>query len=317
MESKKIIVVGSTNMDMVVKTSHIPEPGETVLAGSFFMNPGGKGANQAVAAARIGGNVIFVSKVGNDVFGKQSMQLFDEEGINTFYLVSDLDAPSGVALITVDQEGENSIVVASGANANLLPEDLDDLFKEVDQHTIILLQLEIPMKTVEFVIHQASKKGAVVILNPAPMNTLSNEILHSLNILTPNKKEAEMLSGILVNDTASAIQAATAIHHLGVRNVIITMGSHGAIVCEEGEVYEVPAPKVNAIDTTAAGDVFSGALAIAISEGKELRNAVQFACRAAAISVTRLGAQSSIPYRNELLAEEIPMKIHSEINKSQ
>lgn len=317
MESKKIIVVGSTNMDMVVKTSHIPEPGETVLAGSFFMNPGGKGANQAVAAARIGGNVIFVSKVGNDVFGKQSMQLFDEEGINTFYLVSDLDAPSGVALITVDQEGENSIVVASGANANLLPEDLDDLFKEVDQHTIILLQLEIPMKTVEFVIHQASKKGAVVILNPAPMNTLSKEILHSLNILTPNKKEAEMLSGILVNDTASAIQAATAIHHLGVRNVIITMGAHGAIVCEEGEVYEVPAPKVNAIDTTAAGDVFSGALAIAISEGKELRDAVKFACRAAAISVTRLGAQSSIPYRNELLAEEIPMKIHSEINKSQ
>lgn len=305
MQTRKIVVIGSTNMDMVVKTTHIPDPGETVLAGSFFMNPGGKGANQAVAAARTGGDVFFVTKVGNDVFGKQAVQIFDEEGINTVYLLSDAEAPSGVALITVDDKGENSIVVAAGANANLLPDDLNEISKEIEENTIILMQLEIPINTVRQAIRISKAKKACVVLNPAPMTELSEDILKGVDILTPNQKEAEMLSGIPVKDVASGYEAAKRIRELGVDNVIVTMGAAGSVVCEEGEMYQVPAPKVNAVDTTAAGDVFSGALVTGLSKGKVLREAVIYASRAAAISVTRLGAQSSVPYQNEIFSEEI------------
>jgi ribokinase len=307
MESKKIVVVGSTNMDMVVKTGHIPVPGETVLTGSFFMNPGGKGANQAVAIARLGGEVIFISKVGNDVFGKQSSQLFDDEGINTFHILSDDELPSGVALITVDQEGENSIVVASGANANLFPSDLEDALEEIANASIVLMQLEIPMETVEFVAGYAASKGVRVILNPAPMNKLSPELLSHIDIITPNKTEAEMLSGITVTNMESARKAAKAIYEKGIKNVVVTMGPMGAVIYQDGKTTIVPAQKVDAVDTTAAGDVFNGALAVALSEEKTLTEAVQFACMVAAISVTRMGAQSSIPYRNEFIAGGMTM----------
>lgn len=300
MDVKKIIVIGSTNMDMVVKTTHIPEPGETVLAGSFFMNSGGKGANQAVAAARIGGDVIFVTRLGNDVFGKQALQVFGEENIDTSYILSDPETPSGVALITVDQEGENSIVVASGANANLGPGDLDAVVGEINENTILLLQLEIPMTTVRSAVVTGRRKGACVVLNPAPMKELSHEVLKNINILTPNRKEAETLSGIKIKDIPTAIEAAKKIHELGVEKVVITMGDLGAVICENGESYEIPVPKVKTVDTTAAGDVFNGALCLALSEGRKLSSAVKFANSAAAISVTRLGAQTSIPYRNEL-----------------
>ncbi|MET6996980.1 ribokinase [Chitinophaga defluvii] len=306
MSAKKIIVVGSTNMDMVVKTSHIPVPGETVLGGSFFMNPGGKGANQAVAVARLGGEVSFISKVGNDIFGKQSSQLFEEEGISTRYLLADAGEPSGVALITVDAHGENSIVVASGANANLLPKDLEAALNEIAGAGILLMQLEIPMETVHFAAKYAASLGIKVILNPAPMNTLTPELLQHVHIITPNSKEAEMLSGIPVNSIADARKAATLIAGMGVKNVVITMGAQGALILEDGRFEEVPARPVEAVDTTAAGDVFNGALAVALSEGKTLAEAVQFACQAAAISVTRLGAQSSIPHRNELIVSNLP-----------
>jgi ribokinase len=305
MENRKIVVVGSTNMDMVVTTHHIPVPGETVLGGSFFMNPGGKGANQAVAVARLGGEAVFISKMGNDVFGKQSSQLLDEEGINTFYLLSDSDLPSGVALITVDQTGENSIVVASGANANLLPADLQTALMEIGDASTILMQLEIPMETVFFVAKYAAGKGIRVILNPAPASTLSPELLSHIDIITPNKTEAEMLSGVKVTNLDSAKKAARAIHELGVKDVVVTMGPLGAVIYQNGQHQVVPAPKTEAIDTTAAGDVFNGALAVALSEGKSLIDAVKFACDAAAISVTRMGAQSSIPYRNELIVAKI------------
>lgn len=303
MAAQKIVVVGSTNMDMVVKTHHIPLPGETVLAGSFFMNPGGKGANQAVAVARLGGRAVFISKVGNDVFGKQSAQLFDEEGINTYYLLSDDELPSGVALITVDHEGENSIVVASGANANLNPSDVEEALMEITSAGIILMQLEIPMSTVLHVARHAAARGVLVILNPAPANILSPELLGHIDILTPNQMEAEMISGIKVSDLESAKKAAKAICGLGVRNVVVTMGARGAVICQDGKTSAVPARKVDALDTTAAGDVFNGALAVGLSEGKSLSEAVHFACIAASMSVTRMGAQSSIPYRNELIAE--------------
>ncbi len=305
MKNKKIVVVGSSNMDMVVKTDHIPVPGETVLSGSFFMNPGGKGANQAVAVARLGGDVSFISKMGNDVFGKQFSQLFSDEGIDTRYILSDEDLPSGVALITVDEAGENSIVVASGANANLLSSDLDGALSQIAAAGILLVQLEIPMDTVNYVVKYASRKGVKVILNPAPANILSPELLKCVYILTPNKTEAAMIAGIEVTDMESAKRAAQIICSKGAKNVAITMGPLGALICKSGECSVVKARKVETVDTTAAGDVFNGALAVAVSEGKDLEDAADFACEAAAISVTRLGAQSSIPYRTELIAQQL------------
>jgi ribokinase len=305
MENRKIVVVGSSNMDMVVKTDHIPVPGETVLSGSFFMNPGGKGANQAVAVARLGGEVSFVSKMGNDIFGKQFSQLFSDEGIDTRYILSDEDLPSGVALITVDNAGENSIVVASGANANLQSSDIDGALTQIANAGILLVQLEIPMSTVNYVIRFASSKGVKVILNPAPANSLGAELMQCIYILTPNKTEASMISGIDVTDLETAKKAAQLICKMGAQNVVVTMGSLGAVICKLGECSEVKARMVETVDTTAAGDVFNGALAVAVAEGKELEEAVDFACQAAAISVTRLGAQSSIPYRTELVAQKL------------
>lgn len=292
-------------MDMVVKTTHIPDHGETVLGGSFFMNPGGKGANQAVAVARLGGNAIFVSKMGNDVFGKQAFQLFNEEGINTRFMISDEELPSGVALITVDEKGENSIVVAPGANANLQPIDVEPALKDTKNIGVILLQLEIPIHTVQFAVKEASLAGITVIVNPAPAAVLSQDMLSHIDILTPNRTEASMLSGIEVTTMESAVEAAHAIKKKGVKNVVITMGVMGAVVLDGESCSIIPAVQVQAVDTTAAGDVFNGALAVALSEKRNLESAVQFACEAAAISVTKLGAQSSIPYRNEVIIQKL------------
>lgn len=265
------------------------------------MNPGGKGANQAVAVARLGGNVLFVSKVGNDVFGKQAAQLFQAEGIDTSRIFSDEKLPSGVALITVDAAGENSIVVAPGANANLLPADVKGALKGISTGGIILLQLEIPLATVQYVAAYAAEKDIMVILNPAPAAILPAQLLSHIDLITPNSTEASMIAGINVLDIETAKQAATRIRELGVGNVVITMGAAGALVLEGGVFTHIPARKVQPVDTTAAGDVFNGALAVALSEDKSLSDAVRFACEAAAVSVTRLGAQSSIPYRNELI----------------
>lgn len=289
------------NMDMVVKTSHIPQPGETVLGGTFFMNPGGKGANQAIAVARLGGEGAFIGKIGNDVFGKRSSQLFDEEGVDTKGMLLDQDTPSGIALITVDNEGENSIVVAPGANALLSPKDVEMAFSEYSDCKIILVQLEIPMETVEFTVRYAQKKKIEVVLNPAPANEDIKRFFHLIDIITPNINEAEMLSGIKIDNMATAKRAAEIIHEQGVKNVIITLGKKGAVLLENGLFHHIPAPDVETVDSTAAGDVFNGALTVALSEGKTLTDAISFACDAAAIAVTRLGAQSSIPYRNEVL----------------
>lgn len=297
---RKILVVGSSNTDMVIKARHLPRPGETILGGSFFMNPGGKGANQAVTIARLGGQVTFICKTGSDIFCHQSQQLFEEEGINTSYIFSDSEHPSGVALITVDENAENCIVVASGANANLLPSDLNKADEAIAEADLILMQLEIPMETVEYVAEQGHRLGKKVILNPAPAHPLSPSLLKHLYMITPNETEAEMISGIKITDEASAIEAAKVLVGMGVQNVIITLGSKGALAYCDKDVEMVPALKVEAVDTTAAGDVFNGALTVALSEGRSLPEAVRFACKASAISVTRVGAQSSAPYRNEV-----------------
>lgn len=304
MNAQKILVIGSSNMDMVVKTNHIPAPGETVLSDSFFMNPGGKGANQAVAAARLGGSVTFVSKLGKDLFGSQFRELFEVEGMDTRHLIADEALPSGVALITVDKEGENSIVVASGANAALSIDDIEKALPLVNEAAVILMQLEIPMKTVEYLAAYAAGKNARIILNPAPAQHLSDDLLSCIDILTPNETEAAKIAGVPVNNMDDAKKVAMLIGEKGVNTVIITLGAKGALICESNHCTLVEAKKVRAVDTTAAGDVFNGALAVALSEGKDLATATRFACDAASISVTRPGAQSSIPHRGELIESQ-------------
>jgi ribokinase len=305
MQSKKIIVVGSCNTDMVIKADRLPIPGETILGGTFFMNPGGKGANQAVAAARMGGNVTLISKTGNDVFGKQSVMLYATENIKTDFIYSDPKHPSGVALITVDSNGENCIVVASGANAYLNPSDIDKATAEIESSDLVLMQLEIPIETVEYVAGMANRNGIKVILNPAPARTLSDNLLKQLYIIIPNKSEAEILSGIKVSDIESAKQAADIISAKGVDIVVITLGSQGALIKEHNEFLFVEAVKVDALDTTAAGDTFCGAVCVGLSEGRSVLDSVKLAARAAAITVTRMGAQASIPYRSELSSLDV------------
>lgn len=299
--SSKIIVVGSSNMDMVVKSTHIPAPGETVLGGDFLMNPGGKGANQAVAAARLGGKVAFITKIGNDIFGHQLAQLFGEEEINMTGMLADGNSPSGIALITVDEAGENSIVVAPGANAHLNKQDVITKLKAYPAAKIILLQLEIPIETVEATLRYAQEKDIRIMVNPAPVNKRILNLFPFIDILTPNAKEAEMLSGIAISDIETAKLAASAICKKGVKEVIITLGKLGAIQVNKDGARHIEAPQVTAIDTTAAGDVFNGAIAVYLAEGKTLLEAISFACKAAAIAVTKLGAYSSIPYRREVL----------------
>lgn len=296
----RIIVIGSSNTDMVIKSKKLPSPGETILGGTFLMNPGGKGANQAVAAARLGGNVTFVTKTGNDMFGSEAKQLFDKEHIDSRYIIKDEKNPSGVALINVDENGENSIVVASGSNGTLSASDIsDDVFEE-GTNDLFLLQLEIPVSTVEFVAQKAAGKGNRVILNPAPARQLSDDLLNCLYLITPNETEAELLTGIKVHDVVSAEKAALLLREKGVQNVIITMGASGAYLLTGAISKMIKVVPVKAIDTTAAGDVFNGALAVAIAEGKNIDEAVIFANKAASISVTRMGAQASAPYRSEI-----------------
>jgi ribokinase len=296
----KIAVIGSSNTDMVVKTPKLPLPGETTLGGKFFMFPGGKGANQAVAAARLGGTVTFIARLGDDVFGKQALAGFRKEGIDTSFVGTDPDEPSGVALITVDAKGENVIAVAPGANARLSEADVDKAGGRLQGVDVLLLQLEVPLPTVVHAAKFGFAQGKKVILNPAPAQRLPDDLLPCLYLVTPNETEAEILTGIRVSDTESAARAAGLLHRKGVRQVVITLGARGAYVHTDEVATLVPAPQVTAVDTTAAGDVFNGALAVAIAKGSPIEPAVAFACRAAALSVTRMGAQASAPYLSEL-----------------
>lgn len=297
----KIVVIGSTNTDLVIKTERMPEPSETVIGGSFMMTAGGKGANQAVAAVRMGGDVLFVTKVGDDMFGEESQRHFAEENLPSEYIFVEQGAPSGVALITVDARGENSIVVAPGANDMISRADIDAVRSQIEAADYLLLQLEIPMEVVEYAADVAFKAGTKVILNPAPASTLSRELISRLYLITPNRTECQLLTGRQISDEKSAEAAANTLLSMGAQSVIITLGSRGALVAESGGKYElIPAQHVVAVDTTAAGDVFNGALVVALSEGRSLVEAAHFATRASAISVTRMGAQSSIPYRIEI-----------------
>ena len=298
---KQIVVVGSSNTDMVIKSESFPQPGETLLGGEFYMFPGGKGANQAVAAARLGGQVTFVAKVGSDIFGEKARQQFAKEGIAIEQISVHPKLPSGVALITVDAKGENTIVVAQGSNGALSPEDVAKADAAFNDAAIVLMQLEIPLDAVMFAARLSRSKGGFVILNPAPARALPDELLADVSLITPNRTETETLTGIKVTDNASAIQASRWFLSKGITSVIITLGKEGAFVFDHTGGRLIEAPKVRAIDSTAAGDVFNGALAVALAEESDLDAAVSRANRAAAVSVTRMGAQSSAPYRHEVL----------------
>lgn len=287
---------------MVIRTHHIPMPGETVMGSHFMMNPGGKGANQAVAIARLGGDITFVCKTGKDIFGRQAQARFAKEGIHTQYIFEDEEFTSGVALVTVDDRGENCITVAPGANMRLNVADLEKVHPAIDGADIVLMQLEIPVETVEYAAKLAGGRGKRVILNPAPAQNLSPGLLRSLYLVTPNETEAEMISGQKVVDLDTARKAAEIIKEKGVKNVVITMGSKGSFVYTDELCELIPACQVQAVDTTAAGDIFNGALTVALSEGKSLLDAIQFGNVTSAISVTRAGAQASAPTRKEVEA---------------
>ena len=264
------------------------------------MNPGGKGANQAVAAARLGGTVTFVANVGNDLFGRQSIDHFRKENINTQFISIDLILPSGVALINIDRKGENCITVAPGSNGNLKIDQIDKALNSIQATAIVLLQLEIPLSVVVHVLKCCSALGHHVILNPAPARKLNKGAFKNLFLITPNESEAELFTGIKIKDLGSAEQAAQKLRQLGVHNVVITLGSKGAYLQSATSSQFVRSPRVKAIDTTAAGDCFNGALAVALSENFSLNKAVEFACEAATLSVSRMGAQASMPYRKEI-----------------
>jgi len=304
-EAATIAVVGSSNMDLVVKSKRIPVTGETILGGDFIMVPGGKGANQAVAAAKLGARVFFIAKLGDDIFGLQSLNNFKKEGVNTKYVLQTQDAPSGVALIMVDDDGNNVIVVAPGANHKLTPDDVKAAESDIASSGALVAQLEVPIETIEFAAKLANKSNVPFILDPAPAQKLSAELLNMVDVLTPNETEAQILTGVEVKDRKSAEAAAQKLLECGVKNVILTMGASGYLsVGKEGTEF-VAARKVTAADSTAAGDAFTGSLAAGLAKGQTLSEAALFANDVAAVSVTRMGAQPSMP-----TIEEIDKFIH-------
>jgi ribokinase len=295
----RVVVIGSANTDMTVRVPRIPASGETVLGGGFQMSGGGKGANQAVAAARAGGRVLFVAALGDDDFGSRALESFQRERIDVRF-VRRVAAPSGVALIFVDDRGENCIAVAPGANHVLRPGDVGPVAAALEAEDVVLLQLEIPIETVEAAARAAAARQARVILNPAPARALSDTLLSSVSLLTPNEVEIAQLTGVAVGDEPSLNTAAAVLRARGVRDVVVTLGARGAYASGDGRSGLVPAFAVAAVDTTAAGDVFNGALAVALVEGRALDEAIEFAGAAAALSVTRPGAQASAPRREEI-----------------
>jgi ribokinase len=299
-----ILVVGSLNMDLVVQMPAIPRPGETLLGGRFATFPGGKGANQAVAAARLGAQVTLVGKVGNDAFGKQLLQVIQAEGIETRYIGIDQNNATGVALITVDTEGRNSISVASGANFTLTVDEVKQAWDEIGLVDMLVMPLETPMDTILTAAKLAKAHGTRVILNPAPAQELEEGLLRSVEVIVPNEIETEHLTGKAIHSQEDALQAGTILLRRGVRSVVLTLGEKGALILEgrpdQPEHLYLPAYQVQAVDSTAAGDGFVGALATGLGEGLSLHEAAVFATAAAAISVTRSGAQPSLPRRDEV-----------------
>ncbi len=300
MEKPKIVVVGSSNTDMVVKVPHIPAPGETILGTEFMTIPGGKGANQAVAAARAGADVIFIACVSDDSFGKQSVENYRNEGIDTSCIKVQPGIHSGIALINVAADGENSIAVAPGANNWLFPEDIFGFEAVFEGAKMVLAQLEVPMETIEAAAEIAHANGIPFILNPAPGAAIPDSLLSKVTIISPNETEAAIITSRKDFSETDILEMANEIFEKSGTTVILTLGSKGVYLKTFDFERIFRGYKVNVVDTTAAGDVFNGAIAAVLAEGKDLTEAVDFAQRAAAISVTRMGAQPSAPTLNEI-----------------
>ncbi len=297
----KVTIVGSFNTDLSVRTPHMPVAGETILGGPFTTGPGGKGANQAVAAARLGAEVSMLVKLGKDVFGDLAAQNLEREGVRPEYILRSTDSHTGVAFIIVDQSGENMIVVAGGTNNMLTPADVEAARPAVTGAQVILVQLEIPIETVETAVRMAHEAGVKVVLNPAPGQKLSPQLLRLVDVLTPNETEAQIISGLPATSMAEAEAAARSLLQGGVGAVVITLGSKGALVVNPQACTHVSGIPVQVVDTTGAGDAFSGALAVALAEGKDLVEAAAFANAAAALHVTRPGTAPAMPTRAEVI----------------
>jgi len=299
--SNPIFVIGSINTDMVAMTEVLPSPGETVMSREFMMTAGGKGANQAVAAARMGGDVTMIGRLGNDVFAEQSIKRLKSENINCEFITKDTEKASGVALISVDQNGENHIVVAPGANETLTKERLGSVLSQIPDNAIVMMQLEIPLESVVSVIEFCKKSDKKIILDPAPAKNLTPDFTKSLYMITPNETEATAMTGVKIKDLRDVKKAAIKLLGSGSQYVLITMGANGVYLASQNDEFEyIPSPKVTTIDSTAAGDCFNGTLAVSLSQGLSVFEAAKKACRAASISVTRKGAQDSMPFINEL-----------------
>jgi len=296
-----VIVVGSLNMDLVVRMPRIPQPGETLLGGVFKTFPGGKGANQAVAAARLGAHVTMIGCVGGDAFGQQMRDTLTAEGIDTTYVLVHPESATGVALIQVDAKGQNSIAVASGANFQLTSADVEKAMLSIGKFDVLVMPLETPLETIYTAAQIASRKGAKVLLNPAPAQVLEKDLLQLVDILLPNEYEVGLMTGAS-QENADIHQSAEKLISLGVKNLIVTLGNQGALFFDGKTNTDmlIPACPLQAVDSTAAGDCFVGALAVGLCEGKPIPAAAEFASAAAAISVTRVGAQPSLPSRDEV-----------------
>jgi ribokinase len=296
MTQSRVCVVGSINLDLVVQTPALPTPGQTIIGGPFATFGGGKGANQAVAAARAGAHTTLIGCVGSDNYGIGLRAALSND-IDTSQIVEREGVASGVALITVAPDGQNTIVVASGANATLSPADVDRALHAIAEADVLLLQLEVPLETSLHAATLARAAGTTVILNPAPAQALSDQLLQLVDVLVPNETEAGILSGIEPHDWDSAQAAAERLRGRGPATVIITLGSRGALLVQQDGARRVPAFNVQAIDATAAGDAFVGALAVALAEGKLLPEALRWGSAAGALAATQTGAQPSLPSR--------------------
>lgn len=297
-----ITVFGSLNMDLVIRTSHLPRTGETVLGGAFATFPGGKGGNQAVAAARLGAAVTMIGRVGADAFGRNLRDGLAAEGIDVSQVRVDQDAATGVALITVDRSGRNTIVVASGANMRVAVADMDAARALLTSSQVLLLQLEVPLEVVRHAVQVAHDAGCRVILDPAPAPPalLPEDMYRYLSVVNPNEVEAQALTGISISDESDARRAAERLLDYGCRAVVIKLGERGAYAATDGVRAAIPAIPVDVVDTTAAGDAFAAGMAVALAEGKALVDSARFANIVAAISVTRMGAQPSMPIRADV-----------------
>lgn len=297
--NNKLCVLGSINVDHVIRVPYFPKAGETLTGYGYQIAYGGKGANQAVAAARLGANVQFIGTIGDDQIGQAMKSAFEQDGIDTTAITTIPNQSTGLAMIQVSDEGENSIVISAGANGDLSTELVEQHKGVIEQADILLMQLESPLQGVTLAAKTAKSAGTKVVLNPAPAQALPESLLSLVDMITPNETEAEILTGVKVSDETTACQAANHFHQLGIATVLITLGSKGVYLSENGKGEIIPGFRVKAVDTTAAGDTFNAGVVTALLEGKPLAEAIRFAHAAAAISVTRMGAQTAIPTRQE------------------